>query len=383
MFDFSANTSGGTAITVTATGDTIKGGTFQNMYNASDDTQGVGILAEGITGLTVNGITAWNVNNAVVCDYGCANDTVENSDLQGRGNSVVKLESSETGAEAFDSNVVTRTTIRQEVKTDASGGTDGIEAYNGLTADHDQFIATTLAGSTSTQHPDEIQLQGNWAKIYDNTFTNVGDSDVDMDDFANANDHDVYIYNNVFQVQTVIDPYPDLVRIYHSSGSISTLNNIVIANNLFVDAVGQSPIPPVNLCYYEDCSSATGSNDKVVNNEFIGLGPANSDSVYARGPWTFDHNVYAGGGGHVFYHGTDYTFAAFTISVDTTGIVGLPAFVGYSPNATTNDFHLSAADTISANTGVSLAPLFTTDHDDVTRPQGSAWDRGPFERVGG
>ena len=375
------------AITVSASNDTIHGGTFTNSTN------GIETSGNGETGLTVDGVTMTGITNYGIQCTTCTDALIANSSITDDGVAAIEVESSTTGAQGFDKNVVTSTSITSQIVPGATGGPDGIEAYNGLTVSHDHFTAVTLASGLSKQHPDQIQLQGNWAKIYDNTFTNVGDSDVDMDNFANPNAHDIQIYNNVFQIQTVIDPYPDFVRLYHSSGPITSLNHVVIANNVFADSTG-SGIPSVNLCYYEDCATATGSGNQLVNNEFVNLGPSNSEAVFARGPWTSSHNVFYGGGGRVHWltddKTTSLTFAQFIANVDPTSVTALPTFQSYTlpstPGASgsaTDDFHLATADTVSANTGLSLASLFNTDHDGVARPEGLAWDRGPFERVDG
>ena len=51
-----------------------------------------------------------------------------------------------------------------------------------------------------------------------------------------------------------------------------------------------------------------------------------------------------------------------------------PRFVNYA----SNDFHLSSSDGVARDGGVTLS-YFSTDKDGVTRPQGTAWDIGPYE----
>jgi hypothetical protein len=58
----------------------------------------------------------------------------------------------------------------------------------------------------------------------------------------------------------------------------------------------------------------------------------------------------------------------------------MPAFVRYSQGSATNDFHLTAGDTVARDAGVALTSFFAIDKDGVARPQGGAWDRGPYER---
>jgi hypothetical protein len=62
------------------------------------------------------------------------------------------------------------------------------------------------------------------------------------------------------------------------------------------------------------------------------------------------------------------------------------SFVAYqalSSNPFVYDFHLASGDTTLKDAGTPMASYFTTDKDGVTRPQGSAWDIGGYEYVGG
>jgi hypothetical protein len=72
--------------------------------------------------------------------------------------------------------------------------------------------------------------------------------------------------------------------------------------------------------------------------------------------------------------------SAITASVDASAAFAVPAFVRYAQGSAANDFHLVAGDTVARDTGAALTSFFATDKDGVTRPQGGAWDRGPYER---
>jgi hypothetical protein len=136
----------------------------------------------------------------------------------------------------------------------------------------------------------------------------------------------------------------------------------------------------------------TASGIEIKNNLFVNVGANNANNPvlfvqestgFTPSSWSFDANVYAQPSGqqYIVFRNTTYTAAQWVAAQEPTGTVGVPTFVAYTPFAPGNDFHLAAGDTVAANTGLSFASLFTTDKDAVTRPQGSAWDRGPYERV--
>jgi hypothetical protein len=277
--------------------------------------------------------------------------------------------------------------------TNACGGPDGIQSGSGVTVANNTFTAATTSSPTSDQHPDTIQNQGDYLKVYGNDFVNVGDSNIDFDVFADATPHDVWIYNNLFHIVTAIDPYPDFFRFYRSSGATTTsVTNFKLWNNVFADDTNGGGIPPVNFCYYS-CTSPSGSGNEIKNNVFVnaGTGAASSSGAtlyigaagFTRSSFAIANNVFANTSGTnvVCLVGTcSIGNSAITAGVDANASFAIPAFVRYAQGSATNDFHLLAGDTVARGTGVSLASFFTTDKDGVARPQGGAWDRGPYER---
>ena len=129
------------------------------------------------------------------------------------------------------------------------GGPDGIQCSGGMSAYRNNFRVSNTTVYTSSQHPDMFQLQGNYLKIYDNEFTNVGDSHIDYDCYNNSTPHDVRIYNNLFRVVQVIDPYPEYFRLYISnSKALTSINNFKLLNNTFVDNTGFDNGQKCRLC---------------------------------------------------------------------------------------------------------------------------------------
>ena len=382
----------GAGLVVTANNVTIQGLEIRNVYNASNDYTGAAIEASGTTGLVVDGVTTRNVNNAVRDNFGGSNVTVRNSDLQARGDAVINLTNTTHSAnEAFGAlgRVYGNRIEMQGDFTSANvRGPDGIQAVNGLDVYGNSFVLSQLSSSTSTQHPDSIQWQGDYARIYGNTFTDVGDSNFDFDGFSDTTPTNIWIYNNVFRIVTARDPYPDFLRFYSSGSKPSSITGFKVMNNVFADANAGQGIPPVNVCYYQGgCNNPSTSGNEFTNNLFIqdGDGASSSDMLYLSGNaganWTATRNVYyRSGGGYVYWKGTNRTAAAHVAEIDPNGSTSLPAFVSYALHAAGNDFHLSPSDSIARDTGISEAGYFTSDYDGLNRPRGLAWDRGPFER---
>jgi hypothetical protein len=104
---------------------------------------------------------------------------------------------------------------------------------------------------------------------------------------------------------------------------------------------------------------------------------------FTRSSFAIANNVFARGSGTnvvCLVGSCSVGNSAISSGVDANASFAVPAFTRYAQGAATNDFHLLAGDTVARNTGVALASFFTTDKDGVARPQGGAWDRGPYER---
>ena len=365
---------------------------IRNIVNTSSGTSGIGVGGWGTRGITIDHVSFANVNNGVriTSSQGIV---IRNGSFTGiRGDAAVGLAGSTGG---FDASVVRDSTFQLLCLpvTNACAGPDGIQSGSGVTVANNTFTQATTSNATSDQHPDTIQNQGDYLKVYGNDFVNVGDSNIDFDAFADSTPHDVWVYDNLFHITTQIDPYPDFFRFYRSGGvSTASVTNFKIWNNLFADATNGGGIPPVNVCYYS-CSGASGSGNEIKNNVFVNVGTGEASqygaSIYigtagfTRSSFAIASNVFArtSGTNVVCLVGScSIGNGAIASGVDASAAFALPAFVRYAAGSTANDFHLAAGDTVARDTGVSLASFFTTDRDGVARPQGGAWDRGPFER---
>jgi hypothetical protein len=372
---------------------------FQNIVNTvaggnEDVSYGIG-SSGGNTGILIDHVAFNNVSNGVKIASATGN-TIQNSAFNGiRGNAAINVAGSTGG---FDSTIVDTNYIEMVCQQGGScnngtgnSGPDGVESGAGVTIKNNTFKETVINEVTSGQHPDSVQGQGNFTKIYNNDFQNVGDSNIDFGYFGGPLSIDsVYIYNNTFRILTTIDPYPDFIRLYYNFGSqvMTGVTNFKVMNNVFADANAGGGIPPVNFCYYDVsfCNVTTSSGNQVTNNIFINDGDGTSSGPMlfvgsnAGTGWTAGNNVYyRPTNGFVTWKGTSYTAANFVSSVDTAGKTGLPSFTSYTAFASGNDFHINTSDTVAVDKGASLASYFTADKDGITRPQGAAWDIGAYE----
>jgi hypothetical protein len=412
IFDFTAdgNASNRTAINITANNVTVDGNyggnnhiECTNIVNTSTATNGICLNGNSHSGLTVDHIWAQNVNNGVK-NTSVAGTVIKNSSFnQIRGDAAIALAGS-TGtfdATVVDSNYI-ETVCQQGSVCDnggvGNGGPDGVQNGSGVTIKNNTFKEIVMNFTTSDQHPDMIQNQGDYTKVYGNDFQNVGDSNFDFDAFADSTPHDIWIYNNQFRIITQIDSFPDFIRVYSSGAALTNITNFKIMNNVFADNNVGSNIPPIGICQPQangggstPCNAAGGgTGSQITNNIFVNNGGGGSSgpmlwlSASGGSNWAVGNNVYyRPSNGFVTWKGTSYSAANFVANVDTAGKTSLPTFTSYSANAAGNDFHLSTSDSVAKDTGISLSSLFTVDKNGTARPQGSAWDMGPYEYIGG
>ena len=233
-------------------------------------------------------------------------------------------------------------------------GDDGIQWGNSVDIFSNYFKALPDANYPGTQHQDFIQGDGQYIRIYANTFENSGESDIYPDITSSSHSH-LWIYNNVFMLTDSsvtsatrsIDDGPDV--------SGATFTDHVIANNTFI-GYGY-----MNIRMY---TANTFVNSWLVNNIYMDCSAGNSIASSVN-------NIYN------CYGGT---------SPNGGGIgaqVGTPAFVNYVRYSTNVDLHLTASDTKALDKGTNWpASMFTVDKSYVSRPQGIAWDIGAYEYAG-
>ena len=390
-FDYNADgdSSTRTAITInqdyiTLTGNVSGANHIQivNLRNTSDRRSSVGIAGTSNTGVIVDHVTFLNDNNPIRFDY--ANGvTVRNcSFVQLRGDAGIAMNAS---AGTWDNNQIYGNYIEPMVDAGV-GGPDGIQGASGISIYNNTVKEVTTSTYTSTQHPDMMQITGDYIKVYNNDFINVGDSVFDHDCYADSNPHDIWIYNNTFRIVTTIDIYPEYFRLYASSGSVSSLTNIKLFNNTFIDnnySYGRV------IRFDSFNGNPTASGIELKNNIWYNAGnnapgPAlwiDDSTGFTSSSFSLDYNIYyqSSGSTYIQFRGASYTAASWIASHEPHSKTAQPLFVSYAPSGTGNDLHLQSSDSAAKDAGVSLSSYFTTDHDGVIRPQGPGWDIGAFE----
>src|SRR5207249_6670472 len=132
----------------------------------SSGTSGVGIGGSGgNTGITIDHVAFANVNNGVRITSAQGN-TIQSSSFTGiRGDAALALAGSTGG---FDSTVVRGNSFQLlcQPMTNACGGPDGIQSGSGVTVANNTFTEAATSSATSGQHPDTIQNQGDFLKVY-------------------------------------------------------------------------------------------------------------------------------------------------------------------------------------------------------------------------
>lgn len=266
-------------------------------------------------------------------------------------------------------------------------GPDGIQSSSGISVYNNIVKVNRTSEYTSTQHPDDMQITGNYVKVYNNDFINVGDSVFDFDTYSNTTPHDILIYNNTFRIVDNIDSYPEYIRMYSNSGNVLSFSNIKIFNNTFVD--NNNFFLPIRMSF--GGANPVISGFEIKNNIFYNMGSSDSRQVIvvptssgiSGGSFAFEKNLYftSGGAPYISFDGINYNISEWISSHEPTGITEAPTFVQYAPFDIDNNFHLASSDTAAKDSGVDLSVYFTTDKVSVSRPQGSAWDIGAYEYI--
>ena len=274
--------------------------------------------------------------------------------------------------------------------TAAYGGPDGVQTGNSVSIYNNTFKVIKTSVYTSTQHPDCIQFgNARYLKIYNNEFINMGDSHIDIGAWGGTNIviQDIWIYNNVFRTEIQIDGYPQYIRLYANPGTITAIKNLKIFNNLFLDIEGSDGNwPAIIFNMYNGIASGgnpTALGIEIKNNIFYNTkgGAINiqNSTGFTSSSFDFSNNIYAFSNSTVSYQNKLYTPTQWKSSMEATAITVPPSFVSYTRFSAANDLHLKSTDTVARDKGVMLTSYFNTDKELKARPQGSAWDIGPYE----
>ena len=399
VFDFShlGDTAIGTVVILARSNIVIDGNVegqshfeIRDMVNISSRINGNGIAGDAVSNIILRYLTFTNINNPI--HFGrSANVSVHHSHFKGiRGDAAIYISEP---AEGWDVNRVYDNDIELLWN---DGGPDGVQGGGSLSIYRNRFHVVRTSLQTSTQHTDALQVPGNYLKIYNNEFINVGDSVVSPGSWGdNENRHDIWVFNNIFRIVDALDPFPQFFRIYNNVGKILSYNRLKILNNTFID----NDIQPIWVGNGQ-VVQPTGSENEIKNNIFYNTGgPQAARSIWTITPssgydansWKTGNNIYyhSSGTSYVTYLGTSHKVVDWIGSFETTGSLNSPTFVRYIQNGPNNDLHLLSGDTVAQNRGANLTSLCTRvpelckDKDGNSRPASGSWDIGAYEYVSG
>lgn len=284
------------------------------------------------------------------------------------------------GQTGFDRNLIHHNQLF--APSDINGPGDGDDFIQGIgdcvSVYNNSFIAQ-LGTYTNGQHQDGIQpLHCNWVKFYNNYCQDIGNYAVFGDAYVGDINH-FWVYNNIIVIvtQAVRNFNPQGIAIGPDGGVFGNLgrwpliNDVIVCNNLIADygptngginlgngaPRGSTPFPggvqrPDGLYYANSIvSNCVCKNNVIINGGGLGLENYAPTGIVAQ-----SNNLPA-------------------LSLAT----GAGHFVNYVASQVGADFHLVSGDTTLLDKGVSLASFFASDKDGISRPQGAAWDIGPYE----
>jgi hypothetical protein len=374
---------------VNITGNNGAGSTnlvIRNWIDTTTNWNGIGIYGDENVGVTIKYVEIYAVNNAVTALFP---DLMEIAycyvhNIQGDHGIAIDGSGLGSGQSGFDRDSIHNCIIQvNSGMVGSSCGADAISGSSGGTV-YSNVIYAALGTVTGCQHQDGVQILGEYWKVYANSITDMGNSCSEVSQY-NANTGHYYFYNNVCRIATPsVNGYERGIEwdcSWNGSGGYNQLTSITdvhILNNIFVDIYGYYATG-----YIWDGYNPTVSNFEIKNNIYYNSGSAYQPGVaiwmdpstgYSQSDVTISNNIiYAGGSGttQVIIDGSAYA--------QVNPPTGVPQFVSYSQRNYGNDFHLSPSDTAAKDKGLTLSNYFTTDKDGITRPQGPAWDIGPYE----
>jgi len=350
--------------------------TIKNVRNSGNNTAAKAISAASGSYITVQYLNIDNCSNGFRSSYGTGFIVAYCNLTNIRGDSGIGYIQCEG---TWYANLIHHNHIGLLANSSTKYGPDGVQIGHGVSIHSNTFRVDMTSQATSGQHCDFVQSVGDYVKVYNNEFINIGDSGFDSDaSYFNFDPANIYIYNNVFRIETAIDPYPEFIRFYSCSSSIT---NLKIFNNLFVDN------PNFESIRITCSSGCTGSGNEIKNNIWYNSSLASWNPAWRiigdnlGRSFDIDYNIYYGGA-YVNYLGSAQSASSWIASHEPHSSTAQPSFISYGAYRNDNDFQLTDTDTAATDKGLDLSNYFTIDKDEDTRPLGPAWDIGPFEGRG-
>lgn len=363
---------------------------FRNLRNVTNGMGAECLVADGTRGVVVEHVMFTNCNAPIRLIYG-TQFRVSHCEFRAvRGEAAILAAACSGG---WDANLIYSNMFELLFNTNAPPGStepyfgpDGIQCGDGVSIFGNVFREVAVTDRyTSTQHPDFIQTVGNFTKIYNNEFINVGDSAVDRGLYSGPVLDGLWIYNNVFRIVERVDTFPEFIRIYN--GALTLLRDLRICNNTFVDN------PDWMSIRFSNFGVPVAVSNAIQNNLFYRCGGGRFRPVihfddtcaFTTNSFDFDANLFVGASNLQAYivYGSLFPASVWVRTFETRGRTNAPQFRFYSPYHPTNDLRLADSDTVAAGAGLDLSAWFQTDKDGQPRPLGAPWSIGAYERPGG
>jgi hypothetical protein len=363
---------------------------FRNLRNVTNGMGAECLVADGTRGVVVDHVMFTNCNAPIRLIYG-TQFRVSHCDFRAvRGEAAILAAACSGG---WDANLIYSNSFELLFNTNTPPnapepyfGPDGIQCGDGVSIFGNVFREVAVTDRyTSTQHPDFIQTVGNFTRIYNNEFINVGDSAIDRGLYSGPVVDGVWIYNNVFRIVEAIDQFPEFIRIYN--GAPTLMRDVRICNNTFVDN------PDWISIRFSNYGVPLGVSNAIQNNIFYRCGGGRFRPVihfedtcaFTSNSFEFDANIYVGSSNLQAYviYGSVFPASVWTRTFEPRGKTNAPVFRFYSPYHPSNDLHLADTDTAASGAGVDLSAMFQSDKDGAPRPVGAPWSIGAYEHPGG
>lgn len=282
-------------------------------------------------------------------------------------------------ATGYDDNIVQYNTIQSYYSQDGLGGADGAKSLDGTTVRYNDFIyseATDAWYNPDHQAEDGAQVQGDYVKIYGNTFVNVPASAIRTDQVPADPGRDyVWIYNNLIHRTEASSLLARGIEVDTSSADTT---NMRIWNNTIS---GMSTYMGIHV----NMASASVADIDVVNNLIVGSGIADIRVTADSGTYidqvVVDYNLAMNAtlsGEGVIERRIVTTNTPYTQTNNPYDSGEVLAFASYSEHDPNNDYHLADTATMAIGAGINLYSDFTTDIDGDSRNPTNPWDLGAY-----
>jgi len=259
------------------------------------------------------------------------------------------------------------------ISDDAIGCRSGHDIYDNVIGEVYQHP------NCGTGHPDGIQAQGNYTRVWGNEIYNCSTHGIFADPLNCGTAEHIRIWNNLVY-RTDSDIHMQGIKVKQERGT-NSVNHILVANNTVVD-----------IGYLAIEIKCDVTSDVIVENNLVFNCRLSGQYGYVIGTLdnvgTIDYNCVSkgpSGGDKMMWNAVSMEYIDFVSNGhgQLNGQTGTPLFVSWDEMDRDQDgqnFRLSEDDTACVGNGVDLSQFFTTDKDGKTR---TTWDIGCFALSGG